>query len=134
MSQDSPRTGQPSATRGVAPPAPPRKLGDPALRRSRPSHPVVTVLVCILCTLLGAVGGAIATLSVGVLSGMRSPARWVFTESFRSPVLFVALCVAAIVGAAFWLRRLLPPRPPWAVCLALAFAATVVAVAVSALV
>lgn len=75
----------------------------------------------------------IAAHSAGVLSGMRSSGRYVFTEPFRSPVLFVVLCAASVIAAVLWIRRLLRPRPPWALCLAFAFAVGVIAVASIAL-
>jgi predicted permease len=97
------------------------------------SNPFVTALVCALCVACGGIGGIITAHSAGVLSGLRASGRYVFTEPFRSPTLFVVLCVVAIVAAALWVRRLLRPRPAWAMSIAFAYIAAVIAVASIAL-
>lgn len=134
MSVEANPPDPPSATRGVAPPPPGRKLGPSVPRKARVSNPVVTAITCVLSAALGVVGGGITIGSAGVISGMRESSRRVFTEPFRSPVLFVALCAVAVLAACFWIRRLLRPRPPWALSLGFAYIAAVVAFVAMALI
>lgn len=126
MSVEPNPTDLPSATRGVAPPPPERKLKPSVPRKPRVSNPFVTAITCVLSAALGVLGGGLTIGSAGVISGMRESSRRVFSEPFRSPALFVALCAVAVLAACFWIRRLLRPRPPWALSLAFAYVASVV--------
>jgi amino acid transporter len=102
-------------------------------RKLRVANPFVTAIICVLAAALGVFGGGLTIGAAAVISGMRETARYVFTESYRSPAVFVALCAVAVVAACFWIRRLLRPRPPWALSLAFAYVAAVVVFVVMAL-
>lgn len=95
-------------------------------RPARGAHPVVVALGCVAGIAVGVAGAGVTLLMMAGLANFIGPVTRQKPLGGEAPLTFALLGLLPIGAACLWMRRLLRPRPPWAISMGVAYIATIV--------